>query len=52
MQEPHSNGPLFVEVHYYLKAGNGDAIEEFKQRKNLQHFGIPNLVGTGWFSFK
>ena len=28
--EPHSNGPLFVEVHFYLRATKQEEIEKFK----------------------
>lgn len=45
--EPHSNGPLFVEVHFYLRATKEDEMEKFKREKELTHLGIPRLVANG-----
>jgi len=45
--EPHSNGPLFVEVHFYLRATKTDEMEKFKENKGLKHLGIPKLVANG-----
>lgn len=45
--EPHSNGPLFVEVHFYLRATKVDEMEKFKREKGLTHLGIPRLVANG-----
>ena len=42
--EPHSNGPLFVEVHFYLRATKKEEIEKFKAEKGLSHLGCP-----GWW---
>merc|ERR1712051_860592 len=45
--EPHSNGPLFVEVHFYLRATKQEEIEKFKAEKGLSHLGVPKLVANG-----
>ena len=45
--EPHSNGPLFVEVHFYLRATKTDEIDKFKQTRGLKHLGVPKLVANG-----
>lgn len=45
--EPHSNGPLFVEVHFYLRATKQDEMDKFKKEKGLAHLGIPSLVANG-----
>jgi len=45
--EPHSNGPLFVEVHFYLRATKQEEIEKFKTEKGLSHLGVPKLVANG-----
>merc|ERR1719347_1153730 len=46
--EPHSNGPLFVEVHFYLRATMSSSLEEFKKtRGGLDHLGVPKLVANG-----
>lgn len=29
--EPHSNGPLFVEMNFYIRAAQPDTITEFMQ---------------------
>jgi len=45
--EPHSNGPLFVEVHFYLRATKTEEIEKFKESRGLKHLGVPKLVANG-----
>jgi len=45
--EPHSNGPLFVEVHFYLRATKTEEIEKFKEFRGLKHLGVPKLVANG-----
>jgi len=45
--EPHSNGPLFVEVHFYLRATKTEEIEKFKESRGLAHLGVPKLVANG-----
>lgn len=46
--EPHSNGPLFVEVHFYLRATMSTELDEFKTRRGgLSHLGVPKLVANG-----
>lgn len=45
--EPHSNGPLFVEVHFYLRATMSSSLDEFKRKRGLSHLGVPKLVANG-----
>jgi len=45
--EPHSNGPLFVEVHFYIRATKTEEIEKFKMERDIKHLGIPKLVANG-----
>jgi len=45
--EPHSNGPLFVEVHFYLRATKTEEMEKFKEKGGLKHLGVPKLVANG-----
>jgi len=46
--EPHSNGPLFVEVHFYLRATKSIEMEKFKtKRGGMAHLGVPKLVANG-----
>ena len=45
--EPHSNGPLFVEVHFYLRGTHKEEMDKFKAEKGLSHLGVPGLVANG-----
>ena len=45
--EPHSNGPLFVEVHFYLRATKTEEMDKFKEKGGLKHLGVPKLVANG-----
>lgn len=45
--EPHSNGPLFVEVHFYLRGTKKEEMEKFKAERGLEHLGVPKLVANG-----
>lgn len=45
--EPHGNGPLFVEMHFYMRNAKNEDIEEFKQTHKLKHLGMPNFIGSG-----
>jgi len=49
--EPHTNGPLFVELHFYCKAANLETINNFMVEKKMTHLGIPDLKGLGSFQF-
>lgn len=50
--EPHTNGPLFVELHFYCKAANLDSIHDFMVDKKMTHLGIPDLKGLGSFQHR
>ncbi|KAG5671453.1 hypothetical protein PVAND_001649 [Polypedilum vanderplanki] len=45
--EPHNNGPLFVEMHFYMRVGKKDDIDAFAKSKKLSYIGMPYLVGSG-----
>ncbi|KAH8310736.1 hypothetical protein KR044_002801 [Drosophila immigrans] len=45
--EPHGNGPLFVEMHFYLRNAKLDDIREFKKKRNLKTLGMPHILATG-----
>ncbi|KAL5283598.1 VRK1 family protein [Megaselia abdita] len=45
--EPHLNGPLFVEMHFYLRNGKQEEINKFAKSKGLKSFGMPHFVGSG-----
>ncbi|KAG4079025.1 hypothetical protein HA402_001680 [Bradysia odoriphaga] len=45
--EPHENGPLFVELHFYSRAAKLPEIEKYRKAKNLKSLGMPHYVGHG-----
>lgn len=45
--EPHGNGTLFVEMHFYMRNARLEDITQFKKANNLKSFGMPYLVGSG-----
>ncbi|XP_070576801.1 serine/threonine-protein kinase VRK1-like isoform X2 [Ptychodera flava] len=45
--EPHTNGPLFVELHFYHRAGRPDMIQKWKDSKKMKHLGMPSLIAFG-----
>lgn len=45
--EPHENGPLFVEMNFYIRSAQPQMVEEFKKNRNLKSFGMPCLRGSG-----
>lgn len=47
--EPHSNGPLFVELNFYLRAAQKESIEHWKEEHELAHLGVPRAEGSGSF---
>ena len=47
--EPFNNGPLFVEVNFYLRTCKKDAVVAYKEEKGLAHLGVPAVEGTGSF---
>ena len=47
--EPHNNGPLFVELHFYCRATKKEDLDNFAAKKNITHLGVPDLKGHGSF---
>lgn len=45
--EPHTNGPLFVEMHFYMRNAKPEFVEAFKKEKNLKYLGMPTYLGSG-----
>jgi len=45
--EPHHNGPLFVEVAFYLNAGRKEQMEEWKSQRGHDHLGLAHYVASG-----
>ena len=51
--EPSENGPLFVEMHFYIRAATVDTIESFRKEKGIKKdIGIPCFRGKGLHSYK
>ncbi|XP_050069075.1 serine/threonine-protein kinase VRK1 [Anopheles maculipalpis] len=45
--EPHENGPLFVETHFYRKLCKVDDIERYRKLRKLKHLGMPYYLASG-----
>ncbi|XP_011500570.1 PREDICTED: serine/threonine-protein kinase VRK1-like [Ceratosolen solmsi marchali] len=45
--EPHNNGPLFVEMNFYIRAARKSIIENWCKAQNLRQVGIPSYEGSG-----
>lgn len=45
--EPHQNGPLFVEMHFYMRQAKLEDIEAWKKKKKLAILGMPHYVASG-----
>ncbi|KAK0092917.1 hypothetical protein PV326_000324 [Microctonus aethiopoides] len=45
--EPHGNGPLFVEMHFYMRNAKPDDISTWKKKKKIQRLGMPEFIGSG-----
>ncbi|XP_065340100.1 serine/threonine-protein kinase VRK1-like [Cloeon dipterum] len=50
--EPHENGPLFVEMHFYMKCGKPEQIEEYTKQKKLPYLNLPQYLGSGSHEIK
>ncbi|KAF7394536.1 hypothetical protein HZH66_007710 [Vespula vulgaris] len=49
--EPHGNGPLFVEMHFYIRQAKPENIEAWKKKKKLSVFGMPHYIASGSHEF-
>ncbi|XP_038146576.1 serine/threonine-protein kinase VRK1 [Cyprinodon tularosa] len=45
--EPHENGPLFSELHFYMRAAKPDIIQSWLKSKRPKHLGVPRYWGSG-----
>jgi len=50
--EPHGNGPLFVEMHFYMRNCKPDEIESWQKEKKLPALGIPRYIASGSHEYK
>lgn len=49
--EPHSNGPLFTEINFYLRVGKAEQIEQWVKQRKLDYLGMPRFRGSGSHEF-
>jgi len=45
--EPHENGPLFVEMNFYIRAASPEAVDNFKKANGIPSLGMPCHRGSG-----
>lgn len=50
--EPHSNGPLFVEVHCLIRTAQVSKIKEWCQQNMQKRIGMPQYIASGSFTDK
>lgn len=50
--EPHSNGPLFVEMNFYMRVAKADLIDEWITSRKLKFLGMPRFIGSGSHLYK
>ncbi|XP_033321100.2 uncharacterized protein LOC117217540 [Megalopta genalis] len=50
--EPHGNGPLFVEMHFYMRNAKPDEINAWRKKKKLSRLGMPPYLGSGSHEYK
>ncbi|XP_050295626.1 serine/threonine-protein kinase VRK1-like [Anthonomus grandis grandis] len=50
--EPHANGPLFVEINFYIRHAKVEDINNFKKEKGLKSLGMPVYYGSGSHEYK
>lgn len=50
--EPHTNGPLFTEMHCYMRVAKLDDIEAWKKEHKLKHLGMTRYHGSGSHTYK
>ncbi|GLH03902.1 Nucleosomal histone kinase 1 [Gryllus bimaculatus] len=45
--EPKENGPLFVEMHFFMKVCKADDIDKWMSSNKIKFLGLPRFVGNG-----
>ncbi|KAM7360535.1 nucleosomal histone kinase 1 [Cochliomyia hominivorax] len=45
--EPHDNGPLFVEMHFYMRNARLEDIKKFQKERGIKNLGMPYMIGNG-----
>lgn len=47
MKVDNHNGPLFVEVNFFIRAFSKNNIKNFMEEKGLDYLGIPRFIAFG-----
>ena len=47
--ESHGSGPLFSEMHCYMRVARPETIAAWKKARGLKKFGMPQFIGSGSF---
>ncbi|KAF7637453.1 Protein kinase domain-containing protein [Meloidogyne graminicola] len=50
--EPQGNGPLFTEMHVYMRILKVDMLEDWKRLKGLKFIGLPQYISSGSFTYE
>lgn len=50
--EPHENGPLFVEMNFYIRAAQEADVMQYRKSRGLTNLGMPVHRGSGSHKFK
>ncbi|XP_046401282.1 serine/threonine-protein kinase VRK1-like isoform X2 [Ischnura elegans] len=50
--EPHSNGPLFVEMNFYIRAAQEEMVSSWVKKRKLKFLGMPYYVASGSHEYK
>ncbi|XP_043271338.1 serine/threonine-protein kinase VRK1-like isoform X2 [Venturia canescens] len=45
--EPHNNGPLFVEMNFYIRAARKQMIDGWCESQGIERIGVPTHEGSG-----
>ncbi|XP_056447098.1 serine/threonine-protein kinase VRK1 isoform X1 [Gadus macrocephalus] len=45
--EPSDNGPLFSELHFYMRAAKSDLIQSWTKSHKMKYLGVPKYLGSG-----
>ncbi|GBP91941.1 Nucleosomal histone kinase 1 [Eumeta japonica] len=48
--EPHTNGPLFVEVHCLIRTAQAEKVRAWRLQRKQKHFGMPVYIASGSFT--
>ncbi|XP_013178546.1 PREDICTED: uncharacterized protein LOC106125765 [Papilio xuthus] len=48
--EPHTNGPLFVEIHCLIRTAQASKVKTWCQEKKLKRLGMPTYIASGSFT--